>query len=109
MGGFISSRGGKTTMFQGTKKKYVKFRETEYSLSTSTADTEGYFAIYNDKGFEQPFQIVMSTPGKMMVLGVHESDGDEGYLYFSTGENSFIARRVYYVAGNATNEFYVTY
>jgi hypothetical protein len=108
--GFINSAGGKTVMFQGTKKGYVKFAETDYSVSTSTAgESPGYFHLLNDKGREIAFQIVMPSSGKMKVLGKHESPGEEGMLYFSEGENSFLVKRVYFVSNNASDEFYYTY
>ena len=107
--GIVNSRGGKATMFQGTKKKRVNLSDsTEYSISTSTADPEGYFALY-ENGREQAFQIVMPTAGKMKVLGLHEQPGEEGFFYFSAGENSFLVRRVYYVTNNASDEFYISY
>lgn len=107
--GIINSRGGKATMFQGTKKAYVNLDDlSEYSLSTSTTDEQGYFSL-EENGREQAFQIVMPTSGKMKVLGAHEQPGEEGFLYFSAGENSFLVKRVYHVADNTSDEFYITY
>ena len=105
----VNSRGGKATMFQGTKKAYINLGDlSEYSLSTSTTDEQGYFSL-EENGREQAFQIVMPTAGKMKVLGIHEDPGEEGFLYFSAGENSFLVKRVYSVVDNVSDEFYITY
>jgi hypothetical protein len=78
-------------------------------MSTSANDTEGYFALTDSKGREYPFQMVMDTGGIMMVQGWNQSPEEADFYYFSAGENSYLVRRVYYVADNAATDFYVAW
>lgn len=111
MNGFVNSRGGATVQFQGTRHVYVDFSNlSSYSISTSIEDEEGYFALLDKYGNEMPFQVVMSTGGQMMTLGYRESvDKGPRMFYFSSGENSYLCRRIYYVADNDQTEFWVMY